>query len=161
MTEWPENPPTYCPILRLRNGRRSARTPAITVLWRRLCDDRPSEKKGPGCRDCTTQNSMRSLFSPLDNDIPDSKISIATGVSKTIVGELKECLRPNDNAGIENLLASKGPGRNTALTQEEAMIVKRIVFAAECDFAIDHDKKTHHVPYCIRCKEGMESRHTL
>ena len=68
------------------------------------------------------------------------KISAATGISKSVVGELKELLRVKDDDAISDTLHTNGPGRKTVLSkEEERMIVNRLCFAAGRGFAVEHD----------------------
>ena len=68
------------------------------------------------------------------------KISAAKGISKSVVGELKELLRVKYDDIISNIWRKNGPGRKTVLSEEEErMIVNRLCFAAGRGFTVDHD----------------------
>ena len=68
------------------------------------------------------------------------KISAATGISKSVFGELKELLRAKDDDTISDMLRTNGPGRKPVLSEEEErMIVNLLCFAAGREFAVDHD----------------------
>ena len=69
------------------------------------------------------------------------KIAIATGLSKSTVGILKELIRTNNTEAIKksttDISASTSRRCTVLSTEEEAMIVERLLFAAARGFAVD------------------------